>query len=370
VVVSGTHGKTTTTSLLAALLHGAGRDPSLLVGGYSHDFGGSFREGQGEHFVVEGDEYDTAFFDKTPKFLHYGARTLLITSVEFDHADIYRDLDHIKEAFRKLVGNMPADGTIVAAVAHPGVRDVVSEAPCRVLGYGVEGEGLDWSCAALEAGANGTHFDIVTGQKVVTRAFVPLFGEFNVENALGALAATAVLGVPLDTAKAALATFKGVKRRQEWRGEERGVAVIDDFAHHPTAVRGSIGALRQRFADRRLIAVFEPRTNTSRRAIFQQDYAQSFDGADRVVIRSIPEKPIYSATGPIEAFFSAEKLVADLGERGVPATSFDSVEEIIELLTAECRSGDVVLCMSNSSFDDIWQRLLDALRGSAETSDR
>jgi UDP-N-acetylmuramate: L-alanyl-gamma-D-glutamyl-meso-diaminopimelate ligase len=370
VVVSGTHGKTTTTSLLAALLHGSGRDPSLLVGGYSNDFEGSFREGQGEHFVVEGDEYDTAFFDKTPKFLHYGARTLLITSVEFDHADIYRDLDHIKEAFRKLVGNMPPDGTIVAAVAHPGVQDVVSEAPCRVVGYGVEGAGLDWSCAALEAGANGTHFDILTDQELVARAFVPLYGGFNVENALGALAATTVLGVPLEAAKAALATFKGVKRRQEWRGEERGVAVIDDFAHHPTAVRGSIGALRQRFADRRLIAVFEPRTNTSRRAIFQQDYARSFDGADRVIIRSIPETPLYSATGAVEEFFSAEKLVADLGERGLPATSCDSVEEIVEQLTAECRSGDVVLCMSNGSFDDIWQRLLDALRDSAETSDR
>jgi UDP-N-acetylmuramate: L-alanyl-gamma-D-glutamyl-meso-diaminopimelate ligase len=155
VVISGTHGKTTTTSLVAALLHGTGWDPSLLVGGYSHDFEGSFREGQGDHFVVEGDEYDTAFFDKTPKFLHYGARTLLITSVEFDHADIYRDLDHIKEAFRKLVESMPRDGTIVAAVAHRGVRDVVSGAPCRVLGYGVEGERLDWSCAALETGANG-----------------------------------------------------------------------------------------------------------------------------------------------------------------------------------------------------------------------
>jgi UDP-N-acetylmuramate: L-alanyl-gamma-D-glutamyl-meso-diaminopimelate ligase len=370
VVVSGTHGKTTTASLVAALLHATGRDPSLLVGGYSHDFEGSFREGQGHHFVVEGDEYDTAFFDKTPKFLHYGARTLLITSVEFDHADIYRDLDHIKEAFRKLVGGMHPDGTIIAAVAHPGVRDVVSEAPCRILGYGVEGEGLDWSCAALEAAANGTHFDILTDEGMVTRAFVPMFGRFNVENALGALAATTVLSVPLDDAKAALATFKGVKRRQEWRGEERGVAVIDDFAHHPTAVRGSIGALRQRFAERRLIAVFEPRTNTSRRAVFQKDYARSFDGADRVIIRSVPEGPIYSATGPIEGFFSANKLVADLDARGLPATSCESVEAIIEQLTAECRSGDVVLCMSNGSFDNIWQRLLDALRGSAETSDR
>ncbi len=370
VVVSGTHGKTTTTSLLAALLHGTGRDPSLLVGGYAHDFAGSFREGQGGHFVVEGDEYDTAFFDKTPKFLHYGARTLLITSVEFDHADIYRDLDHIKEAFRKLVEGMPKDGTIVAAVAHPGVRDVVSAAPCRVVGYGVDAQGLDWSCAALEADSNGTHFDILIDEKRTARAFVPMFGKFNVENSLGALAATTALGVPLDAAIAALATFKGVKRRQELRGEERGVAVVDDFAHHPTAGCGSIGALRERFADRRLIAVFEPRTNTNRRSTFQKDYAQSFDGADRVIIRSVAKRPLYSATGPIEGFFSAEKLVADLGERGIPATSRDCVEEIIEQLTAECRSGDVVLCMSNGSFDNIWQRLLDALRDSAETSER
>jgi len=369
VVVSGTHGKTTTTSLLATLLDGTGRDPSLLVGGYARNFAGSFREGRGEHFVVEGDEYDTAFFDKTPKFLHYGARTLVITSVEFDHADIYRDLDHVKQAFRKLVASVPRDGTIVAAAAHPGVRDVVSDAPCRVLGYGVECKGLDWSAAGLEADASGTHFEIARADEPAARAFVPLFGRFNVENALGALAATAALGVPLEDALAALARFEGVKRRQEWRGEARGVAVIDDFAHHPTAVRGSIGALRERFAGRRLIAVFEPRTNTSRRAIFQRDYAQAFDDADRVIIRSVPETPIYSATGPVERFFSAEEFVADLRERGISATACDDVAEIVERLAAECRPGDVVLCMSNGSFDNIWQRLLDALRSSEPTAE-
>jgi len=365
VVVSGTHGKTTTTSLLATVLLGSGRDPSLLVGGYSHDFAGSFREGQGDHFLVEGDEYDTAFFDKTPKFLHYGARTLLITSVEFDHADIYRDLDHIKEEFRKLVARVPRDGTIVAAASHPGVRDVISEAPCPVVKYGVEGDGPDWSCAALEAERDGVHFDVLIDGKRAARAFVPMFGRFNVENALGALAAAAALGVPLEAATAALAAFKGVKRRQELRGEARGVAVIDDFAHHPTAVRGAIGALRERFAGRRLIAVFEPRTNTSRRAIFQRDYAEALGDADRVIIRSVPEAPIYSATGPVEEFFSSEALAADLGERGIPAVSCDSVEEIIERLAVDCRTGDVILCMSNGSFDNIWQRLLDALRESA-----
>jgi len=370
VVISGTHGKTSSTSLVAALLHATGRDPSLLVGGYSHDFGGSFREGQGEHFVVEGDEYDTAFFDKTPKFLHYGARTLLITSVEFDHADIYRDLDHVKSAFRELVGGMPRDGTIVAALRHPNVRDVVAGAPCRVVGYGVEVEGLDWSCGALEAGAKGTRFEVRIGGQRAADAFLPLFGRFNVENALGALAIVTSLGVPLEAAADALASFKGVKRRQEVRGERRGVVVVDDFAHHPTAVRASIEALRQRFAGRRLIAVFEPRTNTSRRSVFQADYARAFDGADRVVIRRVPETPIYSATGPVDAFLSAEQLVADLGERQIPALACEGVEEIVERLAAECRAGDVVLCMSNGSFDDIWQRLLDALRDSPEPADR
>ncbi len=237
-----------------------------------------------------------------------------------------------------------------------------------LLCYGVEGAGLDWSCAPLEADSNGTHFDILIDNQRATRAFVPMFGRFNVENAIGALAAVAALGISLDDAKKALATFKGVKRRQELRGEERGVAVVDDFAHHPTAVRGSIGALRERFTGRRLIAVFEPRTNTSRRAIFQQDYAKAFGDADRVIIRSVPETPLYSATGPVETLFSSEKLVSDIEQQGVPAISCDSVQEIIVQLTSECRAGDVVLCMSNGSFDDIWQRLLDALRDTKETS--
>ena len=363
VVISGTHGKTTTTCLGASLLQGTGRDPSLLVGGYSLDFEGSFREGQGVHFVVEGDEYDTAFFDKTPKFLHYDARTLLITSVEFDHADIYRDLDHVKEAFRSLVSNLPSDGTIVAAVAHPGVRDVIAAARVPVVGYGIGPGERTWAASALEADLAGTHFDVVREGEVVTRAFVPLFGAFNIENALGALATVVALGVPLDSAVESLTSFRGVKRRQELRGEERGVAVIDDFAHHPTAVRGSIAALRQRFAGRRIIAVFEPRTNTSRRAVFQNDYARAFDDADRVVIQAVAEQPIYSATGPVTEHFSTEKLAADLLEHGVSATCHSSVDEIVELLARECEPGDVVLCMSNGAFDDIWQRLLDALAG-------
>ena len=364
VVVSGTHGKTTTTNLVASLLLGAGRDPSLLMGGISLDFDGSFREGAGDHFVVEGDEYDTVFFDKTPKFLHYHPRTLVLTSVEFDHADIYRDLDHVKQAFRTLVSQMPPDGRIVAAVDHEGVCDVLRDAVCEVVGYGVDADGgAHWRAADLSPapGARGTEFDVVRGGETVARARLPFFGRFNVENALGALACCDVLDVPLEAAVSALAHVKGVKRRQEIRGEARGVTVVDDFAHHPTAVAGSIGSLRARFADRRLVAVFEPRTNTSRRATFQRDYVDALEAADRVVISEVPDAPIYSATGPVTEFFSASQLAADLRERGTDAAALDGVEAIVAKLADECREGDVVLVMSNGSFGGIWERLLEAL---------
>ena len=364
VAVCGTHGKTTTTSLLAALLHATGLDPSLLVGGYSLDFDGSFREGQGEHFVVEGDEYDTAFFDKTPKFLHYGACTAVITSVEFDHADIYRDLAQVKQAFRSLVASMPEGGTIAAALDHSAVREVVRDAPCRVVGYGVEAAGdAEWRAAAVEAGPDGTRFDVVRGGRVAARTQVPLFGRFNVENALGAIAAVCSLGVPVEEAAAALPGFRGVKRRQELRGEERGVAVIDDFAHHPTAVGASIGAIRARFPGRRLVAVFEPRTNTSRRAVFQSDYAAAFDAADRAVVSSVADGPIYSATGAVGERFSSQRLAEDLSARGVDAVALAGADAIVDHLARTCESGDVVLVMSNGDFGNIWQRLLDALRG-------
>jgi UDP-N-acetylmuramate: L-alanyl-gamma-D-glutamyl-meso-diaminopimelate ligase len=362
VVIAGTHGKTTTTALVAKLLDAAGRDPSLLVGGYSLDFAGSFRNGRGSHFVVEGDEYDTAFFDKTPKFLHYGARTAVLTSVEFDHADIYRDLEHVKQAFRALVEGLPADGTLVAAVNHPGVRDVVAGAPCRCVGYGLGPEGdPEWRAANVRAEAGATRFEVRRAGAALAEARLPLFGRFNVENALGAVAAAAALGVPAERAVAALAGFRGVKRRQEVRGEARGVLVVDDFAHHPTAVAGSIASLRERFPGRRLVAVFEPRTNTSRRAVFQQAYAEAFDGADRVVVSVVPDGPIYSATGEVAERFSSPRLAEDISERGTPAVAIDGVDAIVAYLARECRPGDVVLVMSNGDFGNVWGRLLDAL---------
>src|SRR5262245_12731120 len=364
VVVAGTHGKTTTTSLTAKLLEAAGRDPSLLVGGFSLDFDGSFRDGRGSHFVVEGDEYDTAFFDKTPKFLQYGARTCVLTSVEFDHADIYRDLEHVKGAFRTLVERLPADGLLVAATNHAGVRDVVGGAPCRVVGYGAGAEGdPEWRAEALRAEPGATHFEILREGRRVAEARLPLFGRFNVENALGAVAAAVGLGVPLPRAVEALAGFRGVKRRQEVRGEARGVAVVDDFAHHPTAVAGSIASLRERFPGRRLVAVFEPRTNTSRRAVFQRAYAEAFDGADGVVVSVVPDAPIYSATGEVAERFSSPRLAEDIRARGVPAVAIDGVDAIVGTRARGGRPGDVVLVMSNGDFGGIWGRLLQALGG-------
>jgi len=366
VVVSGTHGKTTTTSLVAYLLYACGRDPSLLVGGFSRDFDGSFREGQGPHFVVEGDEYDTAFFDKTPKFLHYRARSAILTSVEFDHADIYRDLEHVKSAFRSLVEQLPTDGLLVAAVDHPQVRDVIADARCPVLGYGASLDSdADWRATRSKADADGTAFDIEHRGEVRGRARLPMHGTFNVENALAALVLVESLGVPLEQALEALPSFRGVKRRQELRGEARGVRVVDDFAHHPTAVQGSIEALRARYPGCRLLAVFEPRTNTSRRAVFQQRYAEALAGADLAVISRVPEVPLYSATGAVGELLSADKLADDLVAGVVRACALAGADAIVEHLAATCQRGDVVLVMSNGAFDDIWQKLLTALEASA-----
>ena len=372
VVIAGTHGKTTTTSLVSYLLHAGGRDPSLLIGGISLDFDGSFREGTGPHFVVEGDEYDTAFFDKTPKFLHYHAKTLVITSVEFDHADIYRDLDHVKSAFREVVAGMPADGTIVAALDHPNVREVVANAPCSVLGYSVEGAGDDGGAgneiATVRArGAStdelGTHFELIEGTTEEAHPVrVPLYGAFNVANALAALVVADVLGVSFSESIPLLPGFKGVKRRQELRGEVNGVVVIDDFAHHPTAVSGSVAALRDRYPRGRIIAVFEPRTNTSRRRVFQTAYVDALAGEDRVLVRRVANTPIYSATGEVTEWFSSDELAQALRARGISTLVGDEVDEIVDALVADQRPGDVVLVMSNGPFDGIWEKLLERLK--------
>ncbi len=358
VVVSGTHGKTTVTSAIAALLTEAGRDPSALVGGFVHDLEGGFRDGAGPHFIVEGDEYDTAFFDKTPKFLHYGARTLVLTSVEFDHADIYRDLDHVKEAFRQLVAGLPSTGHLIAFGDDPNVVAVIAQARCPVVRYGFA-EDSEFQAEVLEIDKGGTRFLLRRNRASLGEAQVRLFGRHNVANATAALATAIVLGVPFEEAARALGRFRGVRRRQEVRGIVGGVTLIDDFAHHPTAVRETLTALRARYPDQRLWAVFEPRTNTSRRRVFQSAYAEAFDSADRAVIAIVPDTPIYSATGVVEERFSATELTKSLEARGVSACAMADVGGIADRLVGEVADGDVVVVMSNGGFGGLCEKLLE-----------
>jgi UDP-N-acetylmuramate: L-alanyl-gamma-D-glutamyl-meso-diaminopimelate ligase len=378
ITVSGTHGKTTTTNLIAQILWTTGRDPSMLVGGISRDFGGSFREGSGAHFVVEGDEYDTAFFDKTPKFLHYHPDTLILTSVEFDHADIYRDLDHVKSAFRELVNSMSSGGRIVAAVGHEGVRDVLDGAPCEVRGYAVERVGPDgdssrteppenagWWAHQLRPERDGLRFQLE--DRTQGRSFEvlsPLFGAHNAENVVAVIAALDTLGVPVPEAIEALRAHQGVKRRQEVRGVAAGVTVIDDFAHHPTAVAGTIEAIAQKYAGHRVVALLEPRTNTSRRALFQDDYVRALERADRVAIAEVGDEPIYSITGEVTECLSASRVADALCKLGREAKAFEGIDEIVDWVVDGRQEGDVVLVMSNGAFGGIWEKLLGALRAS------
>jgi UDP-N-acetylmuramate: L-alanyl-gamma-D-glutamyl-meso-diaminopimelate ligase len=362
VVISGTHGKTTTTSLVGTLLLEAGRDPSLLVGGLAENLGSSFRNGSGPEFIVEGDEYDTAFFDKTPKFLHYHPETLVLTSVEFDHADIYRDLAHVQHEFTKLVAGLPRDGTLVAASGGEALDAVVVHAPCRVLRYGLS-EGCEVRASEVSAGPEGTRFTLDVRGAGRAPALLPAWGDYNVANALAALAVATVRGVSVEDAVAGLARYRGVKRRQEVRGTAGGVTVVDDFGHHPTAVRETLAALRQRFPGQPVVAVFEPRSNTSRRAVFQREYAEAFDAAARVIVQIVPDAPIYSAFGGEPERLSAERLAADVTARGVPAVALPGVDALVDELAKTTRPGDVVVTLSNGGFGGIWDKLLARLSG-------
>jgi UDP-N-acetylmuramate: L-alanyl-gamma-D-glutamyl-meso-diaminopimelate ligase len=353
VVIVGTHGKTTCTSLIGWILTHAGLDPGLLVGGVARNFGGSFRLGKGPHFVIEGDEYDTAFFDKTPKFLHYAARSVLFTSCEFDHADIYASLAQIQSAFRQLMESVPADGRIVAATDAESVRAVLGGVAAPVEGYGFREPAL-WRATDIQFDAAGTTFTAWRADQRLVRIDVPLHGRHNVENCLGALAVCAGLGVAPDAVAAALRGFQGVKRRQEVRGTAGGVTVIDDFAHHPTAVRETIAAVRAAHPGARLVAIFEPRTNTSRRRFFERDYVDALARADEVVLAGV-----YRADDlPEDERLRPEQVIEGLHRAGREAVYLPEVEDIIEHVAARRSGRDVALVMSNGGFGGIWDRLL------------
>jgi len=358
LVITGTHGKTTTCSLLATALYHAGLDPTFMIGGIVGEFGKNFCLGSGEHFIAEGDEYDTAFFDKESKFLHYRPKVAVITSIEFDHADIFDDLEAIKRSFRKFVALLPNDGLIIANFDDPTVVEIVAEAPCTVQSYGLD-PSFTWALDNIKVENAISHFDVIKNGSQWSSMTVGLPGKHNCLNSLAVCAVMHHLGVEPSDINSGLKRFAGVKRRQEVRGIENGITVIDDFAHHPTAVRETLAALKSGYAERRLVTVFEPRTNSSRRAIFQNDYAGAFDSADLILLRE--PTPIEGLAK--EELFSAVKLAKDLnGKRNFVAEAFETTDDILSRLKSILKDGDVVAILSNGGFDNIHIRLLEQLR--------
>ncbi|MGD8383421.1 MAG: UDP-N-acetylmuramate:L-alanyl-gamma-D-glutamyl-meso-diaminopimelate ligase [Syntrophobacterales bacterium] len=356
VVAAGTHGKTTTAALLVWLLNVAGMDPGCLVGGLMTNFQQSYLLGSGPYFVVEGDEYDTAFFDKGPKFLHYQPHICVLTSVEFDHADIFPDLQAVENAFSQLVTSIPADGLLIANADDPGASRLSKKARCRLVTYGLQ-EPAHMRGAMAEYTVGTTRFTVSGPQGFEASFNSPLAGAHNLSNTLSMVSLAHELGLDPETIQKTLTTFRGVRRRQEVRGEPGGITVIDDYAHHPTAVQATLEALRSFYPGRRLWAIFEPRTNSSKRRVFQERYATVFDAADLVLIK---EPPGLQSIAPEERL-SAAQLAKDISKRGAEAHYFPEVNTMLLFILSGAKTGDVLLIMSTGSFDNLIERLLEEL---------
>ncbi len=353
LVITGTHGKTTTAALLAWVLHRAGADPSFFIGGLVRPFNANYQVGSGPAMVIEGDEYDTAFFDKRPKFHHYDPHLAVLTSIEMDHADIFRDIDQIAGELRKLMAHIDPAGALFAWDGDPLISDVVRSAACPVFRYG-SAPGSDWRLGEVTVRPPWTRF-VVHHQEAGTLTFrTRLMGEHNLHNALAVIGMAHALGIEMAAIAEAIETFEGVRRRQEIRGTADGVTVMDDFAHHPTAVRETIRAVRPHVPDGRLIAVFEPRSNTSMRRTFQSVYPDAFEGADLVCIRF----PSMIRKVPEDQRIDTARLLSDIKAHGQAAHLFPDTDAIIDFLTDEARPGDTILVMSNGGFDNIHNRLL------------
>ncbi|MCC7032664.1 MAG: UDP-N-acetylmuramate:L-alanyl-gamma-D-glutamyl-meso-diaminopimelate ligase [Acidobacteria bacterium] len=368
VVIAGTHGKTTTTALTAWLLTDAGVDPTMFVGGIARNFGeggASYRIGQGRVFVIEGDEYDSAYFDKTAKFLKYLPDIAVVSNIEFDHADIYADLDAVRLAFRRLVNLVPRRGLTLLGVDSMDAAALAPLARSRVQTFGLS-EGADWRATDVIADATvrsdasapvaATRFRLTGMGHDLGEFSLPMAGEHNIRNALAAMAIGSEMGVPIDRLRKGLASFLGVKRRLEMVGERRGVTVYDDFAHHPTAVAETLRAVRALAPGRRVWAIFEPRSASSCRRVFQHAFAQAFVGADQVVLASV-----FRSSLPDSERLSESELVRDLTTAGVAARHLPDVETIVATVAAEARAGDLVVIMSNGGFGGIHRTLLQAL---------
>ncbi len=363
LVVAGTHGKTTTTSMLSWIFDSAGMQPSFLIGGIAENFGSSFQLASGKHFIIEGDEYDSAFFDKGPKFLHYFPDGVILTSVEFDHADIYKDLDAVETAFKRLVNLVPRRGRIVAFDSGESVQRCIARALCAVERYGGTAN-ADWRVANLRLEPERTTWSIVRNGAPWGDFEYSLGGEYNVWNATAAAALAAGCGIPKEAIAAALKTFKSVKRRLEVRAQVHGITIIDDFAHHPTAIAGTLTALRSRYPGSRLWVILEPRSNTLRRNVLQNDLAESLALADEIVIANAFRSEVI----PEAERLDLAAVVSQIQRHGRQARTMPDADSIVEAIGPEMRPGDVVAILSNGGFGGIYEKLpqrLRALAGSA-----
>lgn len=359
IVIAGTHGKTTTTSIAGWLLTAAGADPTVLVGGIARNFGAdgaSYRIGNGNAFVIEGDEYDSAYFDKTAKFLKYLPDIAVINNIEFDHADIYADIDEVRLAFRRLVNLVPQRGLVLLGADSPDAAALADKARSRVQTFGLSAQ-AEWRAVDIRV-HGGTRFRVTRGDKDFGEFTMDLLGAHNVSNALAALAVGVDLGLDVEALRRGLSQFKGVKRRLEVVAEARGVTVYDDFAHHPTAVEETLRAVREAAPGHRIWAIFEPRSASSCRRVFQDDFARAFRGADEVVLASV-----FRSTLPPEERLSEAKLVDDLTRQKVHARHVPTVDAIVDTVATEAQSGDLVVVMSNGGFGGIHQKLIAALTG-------
>jgi UDP-N-acetylmuramate: L-alanyl-gamma-D-glutamyl-meso-diaminopimelate ligase len=362
IVIAGTHGKTTVSALTAWILEVAGLDPSFMIGGIAKNFNRNFKVSNGEYFVIEGDEYDTAFFDKGPKFLHYNPYLAAITSIEFDHADIYKGIGEIKNSFTRFIEIVPKEGTICVNSDDPHAADVVKEARCPVLSFAIRSD-ADLTVGDVTLEDTKTRFTVLKKNIECARITTDLFGNYNISNILAATAISFVIGIPRETIIEAIETFKGVKRRLDVLGEYNDIMVIDDFAHHPTAVSETIKAVKSHYRNRRVVAVFEPRSNSSRRNIFQNTYAESFTDADLVIL---PEPPMMNKI-TLNERFSSLKLVADLRKKGIKAHYFPTNHALLDGLLSHSKPGDVILIMSNGAFDNIQERLVNHLKEKSDS---
>ncbi|HEV3513155.1 MAG TPA: UDP-N-acetylmuramate:L-alanyl-gamma-D-glutamyl-meso-diaminopimelate ligase [Candidatus Sulfotelmatobacter sp.] len=364
LVVAGTHGKTTTTSMLSWIFHAAGADPSFLIGGIAENFGSSFHLGSGKHFILEGDEYDTAFFDKGPKFLHYFPDAIILTSVEFDHADIYKDLDAVETAFKRLVNLIPRRGRIVAwdgamgdTAQSPSLERCLAKAFCPVERYG-SGPRANWKIANLRLEPGRTSWSVLHDDQPWADLEFALAGEYNVWNATAAAALAFDCGISKAAIADALKSFKSVKRRLEVKAQVNGITIIDDFAHHPTAIAGTLKALRTRYRGARLWAILEPRSNTLRRRVLQSDLARSLAQADEIVVAGV----FRSEAVPESERLELPALAAEIGRNGRRARLLSDADAIVQTIAPELRSGDVIAILSNGGFGGIYEKLPTRLR--------